>query len=490
MQGIAMTRARAAALGLLTAILVSGCGGGGGNPGSCISGSLQECAGSSSGSSSTPATASNPVPLAGTSAQVANICTAEGKMLFTRTYLEEVYLWYREIRDIDASTYTSLGTYFYDLLTKALDPNGQLKDRFSFIVTSADADSITTGASVSYGIWWEEDAQGRQRVAFIDAGSPAQAAGMARGGELVQVLTPGSPDWYPNSGAQITFTFRDSPAAELRTITLNAASLQEDPLPLAGNVTTAAGKPVAYLLFNAHTRGAQDKLVTALNSVRQSGARELVLDMRYNGGGFLYTALGLSSMIAGPDADGRVFERLQFNDKRQAETDESVINFSGSLQVGEVQYPVGTKLERLALPRVYVLATGSTCSASESVINSLRGIGVEVVVVGQATCGKPYGFSRKDNCGVSYFPIEFQGVNDKGFGDYAAGFAPTCVVADDFDHALGNPSERLLATALRHIDQGNCGATGQVQVRRMSQPDVFGGPSQRRPGKLVLTPRP
>jgi carboxyl-terminal processing protease len=56
----------------------------------------------------------------------------------------------------------------------------------------------------------------------------------------------------------------------------------------------------------------------------------------------------------------------------------------------------------------------------------LRGVGVDVLIIGKTTCGKPYGFSRADNCGFAYFPIEFQAVNVLGFDDYAYGFAPTC----------------------------------------------------------------
>ena len=64
-----------------------------------------------------------------------------------------------------------------------------------------------------------------------------------------------------------------------------------------------------------------------------------------------------------------------------------------------------TPLPNLGLNRVYVLASAGTCSASESVINGLRGIDVEVIVLGSSTCGKPYGFTAKDNCGLSYFPV-------------------------------------------------------------------------------------
>jgi hypothetical protein len=93
---------------------------------------------------------------------------------------------------------------------------------------------------------------------------------------------------------------------------------------------------------------------------------------------------------------------------------------------------------------------------------------VDVVLIGGKTCGKPYGFTAKDNCGISYFPIEFSGVNDQGFGDYADGFEPTasgtagtrfvkgCTVADDTGHALGDPSEAMLASALGHVDRGSC----------------------------------
>ena len=122
----------------------------------------------------------------------------------------------------------------------------------------------------------------------------------------------------------------------------------------------------------------------------------------------------------------------------------------------------GQPLPTLNLPRVFVLTGPTTCSASESIINSLRGVDVEVIQIGSTTCGKPYGFYPQDNCGTTYFTIEFKGVNAQGFGDYTDGFAPTnapglggtrvpgCSVADDFTHALGDPAEARLAAALAY----------------------------------------
>src|SRR5205814_1836239 len=120
----------------------------------------------------------------------------------------------------------------------------------------------------------------------------------------------------------------------------------------------------------------------------------------------------------------------------------------------------GTPLPTLNLSRVFVLTGAGTCSASESIINSLGGVGVQVIQVGSTTCGKPYGFFPQDNCGTTYFSIQFKGVNAVGFGDYTDGFSPNntlgvagtlvpgCSVADDFSRALGDPNEARLAGAL------------------------------------------
>jgi hypothetical protein len=104
-------------------------------------------------------------------------------------------------------------------------------------------------------------------------------------------------------------------------------------------------------------------------------------------------------------------------------------------------------------------------------MNSLRGIDVEVIQVGSTTCGKPYGFYPTDNCGTTYFTIQFRGVNDKDFGDYIDGFSPAnaraaagvvlpgCSVADDFTAGLGDPNEDRLAAALTYRDTQTCPAT-------------------------------
>jgi carboxyl-terminal processing protease len=205
-----------------------------------------------------------------------------------------------------------------------------------------------------------------------------------------------------------------------------------------------------------------------------------VIDLRYNGGGCLAIASQLAYMIAGEQPPGTAFNQQQFNDKYP-----DVNPFFGEPKdpVGFIDGGIGFSLDpEVALPalnldKVYVLSTGATCSASEAVINGLRGIDVEVVLIGETTCGKPYGFYPFDNCGTTYFTIQFRGINEKGFGDYADGFSPEnaggsletpipgCSVPDRYEDALGDPDELMLATALGHMQTGECPATATRRNR-------------------------
>jgi hypothetical protein len=229
-------------------------------------------------------------------------------------------------------------------------------------------------------------------------------------------------------------------------------------VPLTRVLASPNGRRVGYILFNNHDTGAQDEMIAAVDGLRRAGVDELVLDMRYNTGGYLYVAQAVASMVTGPPSEGKVFEQLRYNARRRAETAASTYLFSSQVQTAETVYPRGAALPQLGLRRLYVLSSGRTCSASESIVNGLRGIDVDVVLVGGTTCGKPYGFHRQDNCALAYYAIEFQGFNAKNFGDYGGGIAATCKVADNLMSTLGDPTEPLLAAALRHIDTGSCPA--------------------------------
>ena len=244
-------------------------------------------------------------------------------------------------------------------------------------------------------------------------------------------------------------------------------------------VLNVSGQNVGYLLFNDHVLTAEEPLIDAFTDFQGAGVTDLVLDLRYNGGGYLYIASQVAYMIAGSTrTNGQVFERTQFNSKRTAEnSDTEFIDIACVPDPNTFLCTQSGNLPTLNLARVYVLVSGSTCSASEAIVNGLRGVDVDVRLIGDTTCGKPYGFFGQDNCGVTYFPIEFQGVNAKGFGDYADGFVPAdnnngsnvlgCDANDDLDHALGDPAEGQLAQALFHRSSGSaCLAVSQNSSRQ------------------------
>ena len=266
-----------------------------------------------------------------------------------------------------------------------------------------------------------------------------------------------------------------------RDVLLTSQAITETPVPNVQTISTGSGK-VGYILFNDHIATAEGELYDAVQQLATDGISDLVLDLRYNGGGYLDIASELAYMIAGPaNTNGKAFETLQFNDQHPSTNPVTgdpltPVPFHSTTQGFSVAS--GQALPTLSLSRVFVLTGNDTCSASESIINSLRGIDVNVIQIGSTTCGKPYGFARRDNCGYAYFPIEFQGVNAQGFGDYAAGFTPTCAAADDFEHALGSTAERLLATALYHVDKGTCPA------QPLAAP--LGIPSSQPPGHPLL----
>ena len=126
-------------------------------------------------------------------------------------------------------------------------------------------------------------------------------------------------------------------------------------------------------------------------------------------------------------------------------------------------------LKSLNLNKVYLLTSKETCHIGELIINSLLGVDVQVVQIGEKTCGTPYySYSRKDNCGIVYSFYDTKFTNDKKEGDYIFGFKPKnskdkygvevpgCFVKDDFSKDLGNESEAMLATALQYRKDGTC----------------------------------
>ncbi|MEY2953592.1 MAG: hypothetical protein RLZZ401_1679, partial [Pseudomonadota bacterium] len=418
---------------------------------------------------------------------------------WVRSWIDETYLWYAEVPQLSAASYSTAVDYFAALKTPAKTASGKDKDHYHFTYSTADWVALSrSGVMLGYGIEWQLLSASPPRsivMAQVAPGSMADRAGLARGATVLSVdgvdLVNGSDVATLNAGLfpvtvgeQHSLVVRDTGSSTARTVTLTAGAMTMVPVQNVKTFDTASGA-VGYLLFNDHIATAEGLLVAAVQQLQAANVRDLVLDMRYNGGGYLDIAAELAYMVAGSTrTTDQVFERLTFNDKNPFKLTDADTVTPFYTQSQGFSVPSGQTLPSLGLSRVYVLTSASTCSASESVINGLRGVGVEVNLVGATTCGKPYGFIPKDNCGTTFFAIQFKGVNQLGFGDYSDGFSPACRVSDDFNHALGDPLEGQLAAALRLRTGGVCPAAADTP----SAPESPNTASRRLALRLPLNP--
>lgn len=412
--------------------------------------------------------------------------TALDENNFLRSWGNRTYLWYDEIVDRDPGLYNDPLEYFGLLKTTALSPTGAPKDKFHFTQESEAYCQLSQGGvSAGYGVNWailEASPPNREiLVAYTEPNTPATANGVLRGAQLLAVDGAAVSDGdagilnaglFPSAlNESHDFTIRDPDGTE-RTITMVSQQITIAMVQNTQVINTQTGD-VGYMTFNRHRAPAEQELIDAINTLNAGdGIDDLVLDLRYNGGGFLDIAAQLAYMIAGPgQTAGRTFEKIQFNDKYPTTNPVTGQPIAPTPfhddTTGFFVLPAGQPFPTLDLSRVFVITSGGTCSASESIINGLRGVGVDVIQIGSTTCGKPYGFYATENCGTTYFSIQFRGVNDADFGDYTDGFSPAavddgeaqilgCEVADDFSEQLGSPAENRLEVALAFRDGQGC----------------------------------
>jgi carboxyl-terminal processing protease len=503
-------------------VLLGGCGGGGGASGSNNVATTPAPA-ATPATPATPVTVRTPDPIPSDFQSHANLCAAprsgtdasglafpdrqgtlQDEMRFLRGWADRYYLWFNEIpNDVYMADFSNTLAYFAKLKTPLLTASGKPKDQFHFTYTTAEWDALTTSnQEVGYGVTWSRNGNSAPRTwlaSIVEPGSPAAAAGLRRGDMLTAVdgidfvntsTTAGvdgiNAGLFPDKAGE-SHRLSIGRAGATFDVTLSASVVSSASVKNAKIIETAGGK-VGYLTFEDFNAVAEKQLIDAFTMFQGQKVNDLVIDMRYNGGGLLYIASELGYMIAGPASNGQTFERLVYNSKTAPQPP---IPFMNTAYGFEAPNPVraGQALPYLGLKRVTVLTTAGTCSASEAVINGLRGIGVDVDIIGGGTCGKPYGFTPVDNCGTTYFSIEFQGVNAKGYGDFADGFAPTCAVADDLSHALGDTSENLLAAALAYRSTNACptsSSTASSSARASAVPMTLVRPAVK---EIAVLPR-
>lgn len=473
-----LTRVRAlSALVCATSVLVAGCGGGGGG-----------------GGDAAPAPAPTPAPSPGefpySSAAPTGSCAASGQNAWLQSYMKDNYFWYASAPD-PAPGSGSVDSYLRSRLYTGTDPAFPAADRWSFYETTESFNRFYgAGQTLGYGVsvaGSEVSGQPNQPlyVRYVAPGSPAATAGVVRGDEVVSINGHTAAEYITvgdfgvlapaNSGDQVTLVLRSGGSD--RTVSLTSAVYALTPVAGTRVTTTPGGRKLGYVFINNMIQPADDAIKAAFAELKAGGAQDVVIDLRYNGGGLVSTASVVGSLVAGDPVGTQTppvpFAKLLYNDRK---SNQNLIYNFGSLDAG------------LGLQRVYVLAGARTCSASEQVINGLRGAGINVISIGSTTCGKPVG-SRPEpgRCGVgsselsglTFNVINFESTNAQNQGRYFDGFQATCQVAENFSKPIGAADDPLLVAAMNHVDTGACPAG----TSRSEQPQSTSAPAA---GRLLV----
>lgn len=411
---------------------------------------------------------------------------------FLRSWSHETYLWYKELPDIDPGISNTPQVYFEKLKTNQLTSSGRPKDNFHFYEPTEDSEAWEAGISYGYGLNLKQVSPRLFVVAYVIPGSPAANAGVKRGDKIIELdnyvvatenseagLNAMNDALAPDSINEAhKFEFMPADSNSTYEVTLISAEVDVKAVTVA-KIIEQNESQVGYIQFNTFIENAQDEWVEAVQDLQKAGADDLILDLRYNGGGLISIASMVSSMIGGTNVAGKTFIQYVANDQYAADTP---YKFTTTGMYGVYK---NTALPSLNFNRVYVLATHDTCSASELVVNSLRGAGVKVYLVGDSTCGKPYGFTPEDNCGTTYYTIQFKGINAKGYGEYSDGFVPAatdngldfvkgCEATDNLNYQLGDLAEPLLAKALTLRQTDGCDNFVSGRLQKSQAPFIEG----------------
>ncbi len=351
--------------------------------------------------------------------------------------MQEWYLWNDDLPDISSTNYSSANDYFDALLST--------NDRWSYIANLDDLLAyFENGTYTGYGLGFKFDSNDELRVKLIFEDSPLFSSGITRGWKLITInqlaISSLTDEQILNEldKSSGTFIFENN-AGEQKEITASQKVLDQNTV-LKRDVINYEGIKVAYLAFDSFLGKSEDELNEAFTYFKEQNAEELVLDLRYNGGGSTYISNLLADLITGNAYVGDIYSKVFHNNSKAGE------NFTEAFVEQNAAY---------GFERVFVITTSGTASASEMVINGLTPyMGNEkVILIGSKTHGKPVGmyvFEEKA-LNLAIVPISFSITNANDQGGYFDGIPVDYEISDDLSHDFGDIEESNLQAALQYI---------------------------------------
>lgn len=363
---------------------------------------------------------------------------------------QKIYLWNSNLPNVTSfnpTSYQDANSVMTKVRTYSPMLNGANEDRWSFALTKTAWDAYSAGSDSDIGLDYKFLTSSDLRVKLVYPSSPAGLAGVKRGWKVLTINGVQGTDSNTQSlntelaKSTINLTFEKLDGTRL-ALTLTAKTFTQDYI-LNQQVFTINNKKVGYFVFDSFlgdNNGEATKalLNTLFTYFKQQNITDLIVDLRYNGGGYGVVSEHLANLIAPSAAIGKVFVKTEHN--------------TAFSQYNNVSY-FKAVTNSLNLSTVTFITTSGTASASEELINGLRPV-MNVKLIGATTHGKPVGYYAIPTMDYYAFPVAFKNINSVGYSDFFAGFTPDKVQTDDISHDLGDPAELCLSTALAYYRTG------------------------------------
>jgi carboxyl-terminal processing protease len=389
-------------------------------------------------------------------------------------YSQDIYLWYNQIPStFDPQPFADPNAIMTEIRKYSIEPGFTAPvDRWSFAIKKTEWDNISSGISGDFGLGVFFRSSDDLRVKSVEEASPAGQAGIHRGWRITKIngnsnITTNNTDFivenvFGSPNTSFTFVKPDNTTVD---ITLTAATYREHPLAL-DTVYNVDNKKIGYLVFNSFlgdTTEIYNDFSRVFSKFAAENVNDVVVDLRYNGGGYVTVQQKLANYLAPSAANGNLMMKQEFNDK-YAQQLNSADNFS--------------KIGGLNLDRIFFIVSNSTASASELLINNLKPYMSEVLLVGPSnTYGKPVGYFPIGVADWYIFPVSFRSTNKNGEGNYFDGIQLSNKVADGLDKDWGDLDESCLASAVKYITTGafRNGIMRRGEKLYVEQPEVKSG---------------
>lgn len=397
-------------------------------------------------------------------------CSLDGQKDFVLEAMRDIYFWNDLLpANVDLSQFQTPE----ELLVFLTDV--QPLDRFSFIDSAAaDAAFFGEGEFAGFGFSTTFTATDEVRFVRVFGGSPADNAGIERGQQLLSVDGRSIAEIEANEGLSAAFGASD--VGVVRTLrirqpdnsefdaVLTKAVVTIDPIPQV-RTFSINGTTYGYFELSTFIRTAESQLDAVFAEFNTLGINEIIIDVRYNGGGLVSVADLLGDYLGGSInvAQGEVFSETLFNDD--------------NIEANSTEF-FENRAQSLDLQSVVFITTGGTASASELVINSMEPWVAQVALVGSTTFGKPVGQVGLLFCEKILRPTSFETVNSLGEGQYFDGLPVDCAAADDLDFVVGDAQEPSTAAALSLLAGGVC-PPAQVRETPGGEIKAFRPPAAR-----------